>query len=222
MAQPSSDKFNELAPVLELMYVVMTHMTRYLDVYANDIDAAKLEEFKVAKSAMEDAIKKFNTFFGVEADDAVENEEEVMSEVEEQTESPIPQPKTDVAPVPSSQQPVATFVTDEDEEDQEALKKAKQAVDELKALFAEMKEKDDASTVSAAAPSVEQQSMAPVMQQTAPSQYIAPPPPPPAAPSMVVPTPENTQQQMQQAGDASEIDSILAELRKLQNKGGQL
>jgi hypothetical protein len=210
MDQQQTDKFNELSPVLELVYVMMTNMVRYLDVYAKDIDAAKLEQYVEAKQALDNAIKKFDSLYGLQS--TTVEEAETSDEVSI-TEPIMAAPPVAPQPQVSNENQPYDFASGADPE---SLKKAKQAVDELKTLFAEMKKKegeiDSAPVMAEQAPVVapqppvemQQEYVAPVQEQPAPVQ---------------VPTPMNTAAAAQPAKDASEIDSILAELRKLQNKG---
>jgi hypothetical protein len=223
----ASDKFNELSPVLELVYVTLTSMVRYLDLYATDIEATTDEQYLEAKSVLDEALKKLDSFYGIDSSEDLDEDFVEEAPAKQLPSMPVPAPV--VAPVnPQATAPSAAvgqpyeFAAGEDEE---SMQKAKQAVEELKSLFADMKKKEAEIADMPLAPADQQPQMSatmPVPQPPAPFVPVAPvvqdpaqmvPPTP-----MQVPTPMNPQQP---AKDATEIDSILAELRKLQNKGTQ-
>lgn len=213
MDQPQ-DKFAQLSPVLELVYVMLTNMAKYMEVYSKDIDAQDVAQYIEARDAVNGAIKKFDALYGLK--------------------SPASSDEGEVATKPVEGQPY-DFAAGSDPE---SLKKAKQAVEELKTLFGDMK-KEEAANVQTPVTSMEQQPVAEAaVPQSAPTFMAAESVSPsqdmsagtPAAvepvapvvsapveqPTTELPTPTNTPSPTQ---DAGEIDSILAELKKLQNKG---
>lgn len=243
MDQPKTDKFSELSPVLELVYVMLTNMAKYIDVYATDIEAEKLEQYMEARDALKNAIAKFDVLYGLQSPSSTPStvEEEQLEEVvsspvapatptELQQEEPVSQEQS-VSAAPSTESHNYEFASGDDPE---SMRKAKQAVEELKALFADMKKQEAPAEEQVQSP-VEQPvaTVAPTTPVTVaptpePTPSITPnmpmptfvtPPAQPTTPAPVaqyVPTPMNTPPVAQ---DANEVDSILEELRKLQNKG---
>lgn len=231
----SQDKFAQLSPVLELVYVMLTNMSKYMDVYATDIEADKTEQYKEAKDALTNAIKKFDALYGLKSPASAEAVTEVAQATAKAFDSI--EPSAEATPTEVSPQPAYDFASGSDPE---SLKKAKQAVEELKSLFSDVRKEE----VSPVAPAVAQTEPAPALSaeplampqspaaapamptfvsaETAPVQQQPVPTPTPVveAPATTMPTPMNTQPE---SSDGGEIDSILAELKKLQNKGsGQL
>jgi len=235
------NKFAEISPVLELIYVMLTNMTKYLNVYAKDIDASKLVQYQEAKTALTDALKKFDAFYGLESNTEVgDGEPKVVDPVPPMPSVPAPTTANKAAP---------TFNSDDTQftpgNDKESLEKAKKAVSELKELFADMKKEEknvteeSSETVKTVATTENQSSSLPPItgEEQAPSvsaipsgtvaQEQAVPQVPPVVTEttqpvvdMAVPTPQTPVAQPPK--EDKEIDSILAELRKLQKKGGEL
>lgn len=238
MLQEHNDKFMELSPVLELVYIMLTNMAKYLDVYATDIDASQLQQYDQAKKALAQTIKTFDGFYGLQSGATAPI---TQSQPQADTVDPM---GNDIsvgddmdasAPKHDEKKPYEFASGD----DPESLRKAKQAVDELKSLFADMKKKEAQSPLPAnqemsaptgmvSTPVMPTQPQSPVetpqqpapmptfvsqqdMQQAEPTVSTPNVTPPTTAPDPVVPAQQ----------DASEIDSILSELRKLQNKGAQ-
>lgn len=226
MDQRNSDKFAELSPVLELVYVMLTNMAKYMDVYAKDIEAEKTEQYKEAREAMALALQKFDALYGLTSADATtEVDTPQMAEEVDAFEdttgdvSPETMPAGGAAPVSEVAVPADT--------DPESLQKAKEAVDELKTLFNEMRQQ-------------EQQSVQTPVPST-PGGVDAQPPTAPAAslPSFVSPAPSSAPEAVTEAAqmeavanlptpngqvpsptqDSNEVESILEELKRLQNKG---
>jgi len=253
MDQPKSDKFSELSPVLELVYVLLTNMAKYMDVYATDIEADKNEQYLQAKDAIDSAIRKFDSLYGLKSPASSKSSapEGVVDEFEddmatEDTPAVTPELASEPAAVPTDsperEKPNAKPYDFASGNDPESLKKAKQAVEELKTLFADMK-KQEIAGAPAASTSAPVPSAPPVTDST--SQAQTPPVGPASTPTFVAPVasapvdstlPPVTQAPVQAtvppvapvattpetaapASDANEIDSILAELKKLQNKG---
>ncbi len=208
-----ADKFSQLTPVLELVYVMLTNMSKYMDVYAKDIEAEKLDQYAQSKDAISGAIKKFDALYGLKSPASADVDEVSFDQDVEPVSSPVAPTQTDAQPY--------DFASGSDPE---SLKKAKQAVDELKTLFADMKKEESAAPMEQVVP--QEQSMptfvpAPAAQDMssgmpASTETVMPPAPVAPAPAVEIPTPMNTPAPAQ---DAGEIDSILAELKKLQNKG---
>ncbi|MFZ6022561.1 MAG: hypothetical protein ACOYT9_03775 [Patescibacteria group bacterium] len=212
MDQPKSDKFSELSPVLELVYVMLTNMAKYVDVYANDIQAEKIEQYAVAQDALRTAIARFDEMYGLQSPSSTPLVED--TEVE-----PVPAqvaaPVEAVAPVAPQEQSAYEFASGNDPE---SLKKAKQAVEELKTLFADMKNQESAVQTSQEPAPVTLEAPADTLNPTTPMPTFVTPPTQPQATTTELPSPMNTPSASQ---DASEIDSILKELKNLQNKGTQ-
>ncbi|MCC7303986.1 hypothetical protein IT418_01045 [bacterium] len=229
----SQDKFAQLSPVLELVYVMLTNMSKYMNVYATDIEADKTEQYKEASEALTNAIRKFDVLYGLKSPASADattttNELQVSPETLE--------PSVEATPTEAPVQPAYNFASGSDPE---SLKKAKQAVEELKSLFNTVKnENAEVSTQlpqqSEPAPTIQSGPIAQPVPVTVEAPvassmptFVSPestPTPQPVvaepAPVAAVPTPMNTQPENQ---DGGEIDSILSELKKLQNKGtGQL
>ena len=233
MDQPKTDKFAELSPVLELVYVMLTNMAKYMDVYATDIEAEATPQFVEANEALSGAIRKFDTLYGLKSPasateqdfTADEDTQIVQEDVEEVPATPMP-----AAPQQDDNNKPYNFASGDD---QESLKKAKQAVEELKTLFADMKKQEQvtpAAVEPVAAPEPVLQTPTeppanvpavttsqPVATQSMPT-FVAPTAVADAT-APVAPAPAATTAAVQPAQDATEIDSILAELKKLQNKG---
>ena len=226
MDQPQTDKFSELSPVLELVYVMLTNMAKYVDVYATDIDASKLTQYLEAKAALAEAIKKFDVLYGLQSAASLEDEtSEDEADVEETTAVVSASTDAPASNMAAGNQPY-DFASGNDPD---SMKKAKQAVEELKTLFADMKKQEmPQPAVAPVATPVVEVAQAPVAPQNSMPTFV--PTQTPAASLPVVPTtsvetapapvptPMNTPAPQQ---DAGEIDSILAELKKLQNKGSQ-
>lgn len=213
MDEQSEQKFMELSPVMELIFSQITNMVKYLDLYASDIEATNLEQYQAAKKGLSQAIAAFEEIYGVSASASAETELE-DEEVFEDT--PV---KAEVSA------PDSSFASGDDEA---SLAKAKQAVEELKTLFSDMQKSEVAGTEAikpqeVAVPVEEAPVAGPQFVSQQQQQVQAPAMPTPMAPveqapvaqAPVTPAPVTPQQ------DAGEIDSILAELRKLQNKGAQ-
>ena len=251
MDQPKTDKFSELSPVLELVYVMLTNMAKYMDVYATDIDAAQNEQYVQAKDAVDTAIRKFDTIYGLKSPASISTDEKTTSGDATFVDEVAAEPETTGSPVEKIEEKpqgtsVVTPATEQPYEfasgnDPESLKKAKQAVEELKTLFADMKKQEaeaqQAPVVPASSPAetvtpevpadVTTPAVAPVQ---APVSEAAPTPTfvtPSASPVVSTPDvqPVNTTPAPQTpsvpapTSDAGDVDSILAELKKLQNKG---
>lgn len=254
MDQPKTDKFSELSPVLELVYVMLTNMAKYMDVYATDIEADKTEQYMEAKEAIDAAIRKFDTLYGLKSPSS--STEEPVGEFEDDMTDDDTMPTTEATvaekAVSQAQAPTTPSAGPKSEaqpydyasgNDPESLKKAKQAVNELKTLFADMK-KQEATVVPATSsseptpvPVTESAPPAPVPPQVPMPTFVAPATSAPAVPTQSVsppatpvlvpdtnpasaaPTTAPADPATAPAGDANEIDSILAELKKLQNKG---
>lgn len=250
MDQQKADKFAELSPVLELVYVMLTNMAKYMDVYATDIEAEETPQFVEAKEALNSAIKKFDTLYGLKspasatADELEEETPAMLAEEDDVQATPMP-----TAPQQDDNNKPYNFASGDD---QESLKKAKQAVDELKTLFADMKKQEQVTpatdqTVATPAVASPNPTDAPIKAETPiaipvvnPQQPVVTPVEPPM-PTFVAPTVPSEASAPADAGtasatpaptvatqppatvppaqDATEIDSILAELKKLQNKG---
>lgn len=221
--EPQTNKFSEISPVLELIYVMLTNMNKYLQVYANDIDAAKLQQYLDAKEALELALKKFDALYGLDSSQTV-------------------QEAVDSVQVEDEEEASETF---DSNSDPDSVKKAKEAVAELKQLFNEMKESEQNSengqkpAPKADLPPIAEEEKVQSVDSIpstsvdtskentspAPKQVAAPPvvaseensaeSSAPSEPKAEEKNPDVVTPQQ----DAAEIDSILAELRKLQNKG---
>lgn len=242
MDQPSkTDKFSELSPVLELVYVMLTNMAKYLDVYATDIEADKTTQYNEAKDALKNAIKKFDVLYGLES---TRDEEELEDEqVEERVETPAEQvqmaqpERMDPEDKTAEQGQAYDFASGNDPE---SLKKAKQAVEELKTLFADMKKQEAEASANQANPATQevpvpttqvtpppvpqQDSMPTFVSATTPTMTPTVPvaaPAPMQTPVEAAPSQPPAPAPQAPAQDVNEIDSILAELKKLQNKGTQ-
>lgn len=222
MDQTKTDKFAELSPVLELVYVMLTNMAKYMDVYAVDIDAEKTTQYVEAKEALKFAIGKFDVLYGLKSISSAP--EELEEERETEVEAPTTMPELTPTPTHPEAAAEAQPYDFASGSDPESLKKAKQAVEELKLLFADMKKQE--AVLETPVDSIVEAT--PFLAQTAPEEFPAPMPtfvapvtPPqmaevPVATESVLPTPMDAPAPVQ---DATEIDSILAELKKLQNKG---
>ncbi len=214
MDEQTDQKFMELSPVMELMFSQITNMVKYLDLYAGDIDATNLEQYKMAKKGLTQAIVAFEEIYGVSASETTEELENVDNE------------SFEVEPTTAEESPVAQgagFATGDDEA---SLAKAKQAVEELKSLFADMKKAEEESVEAPVATTAPVTPVTqPVPQFVNPAQQIQPPATPESVPAQpVMPTPmapADQQPSAQAQQDAGEIDTILQELRRLQNKGAQ-
>jgi hypothetical protein len=91
-------------------------------------------------------------------------------------------------------------------------------VEELKTLFADMKNQESAVQTSQEPAPVTLEAPADTLNPTTPMPTFVTPPTQPQATTTELPSPMNTPSASQ---DASEIDSILKELKNLQNKGTQ-
>lgn len=214
MDQPKSDKFSELSPVLELVYVMLTNMAKYVDVYANDIQAEKIEQYAVAQDALRTAIARFDEMYGLQSPSSTPLVED-LEEEPVQASAPVASPAPQEVPVPVQEQGAYEFASGNDPE---SLKKAKQAVEELKSLFADMKKEETAAMPTPEMTQATASAPVDTVNPTTPMPTFVTPPTQPEATTAELPTPMNTPAPSQ---DASEIDSILKELKNLQNKGTQ-
>lgn len=64
---PTDDKkFEQLSPVLELMYLMVSNMSRYLKVYAEDTDLTALQQYKDTLKALENLKNVLDGIYGIE------------------------------------------------------------------------------------------------------------------------------------------------------------
>jgi hypothetical protein len=187
-----------------------------MDVFASDIEADKTEQYVDAKEALKTAIAKFDVLYGLKSPSS----EEATPSVDDAEVPFVDAEVAEVTPVVDNAELPYDFASGNDPE---SLKKAKQAVEELKTLFADMKKQEaevaTQSTVSAPVSSAQEVVTQPG--EVAMPTFVTPTTPVQPVETVVqevgtLPTPMNTPAPAQ---DASEIDSILAELKKLQNKG---
>jgi len=205
----NDQQFDKLSPVLELMYLMVTNMQKYLKVYTEDTSLENLQEYKDVYKALEHTKSVMDKVYGLDAVD------EDMSETQ-----------TKAAPMPS-QMPSMPAPQQKPAQDDFDF-----ALDELRQTRDEVMNTSEQKPVAPVMPPVqhteEPMPSVPTFQSAATSLPQQPQAPAiPVAPSMPavenLPTPEMPAQQptannqnTQPAGQQNEIDSILAELRKLQ------
>ena len=58
-------KFEQLSPLLEMLYVIIKNTRKYLQIYAEDINAAELREYQEVNGELEKLAKKLEVIFGL-------------------------------------------------------------------------------------------------------------------------------------------------------------
>jgi len=203
----NDQQFDKLSPVLELMYLMVTNMQKYLKVYAEDTSLENLQEYKDVYKALEHTKSVMDKVYGLD-----EGPEEVSQpEIRQNTQQVQQAPSVENSPMPNMQ--------NDFEAARESLNQVRQDVQ------SDPVQRPQAPVMPSYEPPMRsvptQQSSGfslpaePPMQSmnAAPVEQSLPPMPQQQAPQDQVP-----QGQQAQAGSSStEIDSILAELRKLQS-----
>lgn len=228
--QSENAKFEQISPVLELIYLMVTNMQKYLRVYAEDTQAENLKEYKETHEALQNLRRVLDRIYGIEEapqarqnaqkqapqqqapHSAAETRREVESAFQGFTDSSpsvfseptrIPQGmnQPQVPPMPQNQ-PQAPQIFSQ----QNSVQSQPQAFGPQTSVpNPEMDEfvlpaRNSQQSQQFGAP---QQPQQPMNNEPAPQMSQAPAQP-------------QQQQTQPQASQASEIDSILAELRKLQ------
>jgi hypothetical protein len=205
----TASKFEQLSPVLELMYLMVTNMQKYLKVYAEDMQLQDLSEFKDVHESLLDLKKKMDAIYGI-ADSTSGN-----SRATAKPESP----KQSMQPKAEQKNPF-----DDMRQSLNDLRNSIDSVDEEETVAAPAPQSMPQSPMQQPPtfmPPQPQQAPVPMMNpMNQPPQTEAPMTPvaPVASPQMPA-SPEQMQQPQHPAmqSQSNEIDSILAELRKLQS-----
>lgn len=211
-AKNTASKFEQLSPVLELMYLMVTNMQKYLKVYAEDMQLQDLSEFKDVHESLLDLKKKMDAIYGIAESSTSSSKAPVKAEL----------PKQPMQPKVEQKSPFDDM--------RQSLNDLRSSIDSI----------DEEETVPAAVPQQMPQApvpQAPVFTPPQPQQTPVPMMNPMEAPQMEAPmtpvapmsspqmpaSPEQMQQPQHPAmqNQSNEIDSILAELRKLQSNSKQ-
>lgn len=207
--QSDNAKFEQISPVLELIYLMVTNMQKYLRVYAEDTQAETLKEYKETHEALQNLRRVLDRIYGIE--DAPQNRQNA--------------PKTEErTPVVSNSANVKKEIEDAFQSfagpsTNDFAQPAQPPMPQMQPQQPPMPQH-----MSVPNPQMDEFVLPSPMAQQPPMQQMQAPQPPmgfqqqqPMQPPMPQMQPQQQVQQPQvQSSQPSEIDSILAELRKLQ------
>jgi|GEM_PF-6244735 len=97
----SSKKFEALSPVLELIYILIKNTSKYLDVYAKDIGAEELAEYKKVRDSLASAKKALEEIYGL-SEDLLSVEQKPQGDPVSSFQSPVQQSQPVMPVVPSA------------------------------------------------------------------------------------------------------------------------
>ncbi len=158
-------KFEQLSPLLEMLYVIIKNTRKYLQIYAEDIDAAELREYQEVNGELEKLAKKLEVIFGLvpvnaQQPSAPENNVKKTVTVTKEVNATKPEEAQKPQEEMVTNQPTESVTEQRPAEPKKEMKEVFNALDQLK----EELDKKAESEQSAPAPTVTPEAPAPAPQ----------------------------------------------------------